>query len=155
MAKSPNPVNTKLIREMAEMLNESDLSEIEVELSGMRIRVARERSAPVTVAAVPAAPLAAPAPIAAAPVATEASIAEPSGNVVKSPMVGTVYLSAEPGAPAFVEVGSEVKAGQTIMIVEAMKTMNAITATCSGKVTEILVENAQPVEFGEPLVVIE
>lgn len=150
MAKSPNTVDTKLIREMAEMLNESDLSEIEVELSGIKIRVARERSAPVTVAAAPVA-----APIAAAPVAAEAPPPEPKGNVVKSPMVGTVYLSAEPGAPAFVEVGSDVKAGQTIMIVEAMKTMNAITATSSGKVTEILVENAQPVEFGEPLVVIE
>jgi acetyl-CoA carboxylase biotin carboxyl carrier protein len=151
MAKSPNPVDTKLIREMAEMLNESDLSEIEVELSGMRIRVARERGAAITVAAAPVVA----APVAVAPVAAEASTPEPKGNVVKSPMVGTVYLSAEPGAPAFVEVGSEVKAGQTIMIVEAMKTMNAITATSSGKVTEIMVENAQPVEFGEPLVVIE
>lgn len=148
MAKAPSSIDKKLIREMAEMLDESDLSEIEVEISGMRIKVARDRMAPSA-----AAPVAATPPPVAAPVVEAAPASD--ANTIKSPMVGTIYLAPEPGAAAFIEVGSDVVAGQTIMIVEAMKTMNSILAPNAGKVKEILVENSQPVEFGEPLAVIE
>jgi len=150
MAKAPGSIDKKLIREMAEMLDESDLSEIEVEISGMRIKVARDRIGPAATA--PVVPVIA-APVIAAPAGEPAASAD--SNTVKSPMVGTIYLAPEPGAAAFIEVGSDVQAGQTIMIVEAMKTMNAISAPKAGKVKEILVENSQPVEFGEPLAVIE
>jgi acetyl-CoA carboxylase biotin carboxyl carrier protein len=150
MAKAPSSIDKKLIREMAELLDESDLSEIEVEISGMRIKVARDRigpvaSAPVTVAAAP--------PPVVVPVVEAAPTSD--ANTIKSPMVGTIYLAPEPGAAAFIEAGSDVVAGQTIMIVEAMKTMNSIIAPKAGKVKEILVENSQPVEFGEPLAIIE
>lgn len=153
MAKAPSSIDKKLIREMAELLDESDLSEIEVEISGMRIKVARGRMSPVATA--PTAPAIATSP--AAIVAPIADVSAPvsDANTIKSPMVGTIYLAPEPGAAAFIEVGSDVAAGQTIMIVEAMKTMNSIIAPKAGKVKEILVENSQPVEFGEPLAVIE
>ena len=151
MAKVPGTIDKKLIREMAEMLDESDLSEIEVEISGMRIKVARDRTGPV--AAAPVAPVAAPPPVAVVPIVEAAPVSD--ANTIKSPMVGTIYLAPEPGAPAFIEVGTDVVAGQTIMIVEAMKTMNSILAPSAGKVKEILVENSQPVEFGEPLAIIE
>ncbi|MEZ5841705.1 MAG: acetyl-CoA carboxylase biotin carboxyl carrier protein [Hyphomicrobiales bacterium] len=144
-------IDQDLIRELASLLVETDLSEIEVEQDDLRIRVARNISvsAPVHVAAPMAAPAAAPA--AAAPV----SESKPKAGTVMSPMVGTAYRSPEPGASTFVEVGSDVKVGQTLLIVEAMKTMNAIPAPVAGRVTAILVEDGQPVEFGEPLVVIE
>ncbi|OYY13020.1 MAG: acetyl-CoA carboxylase, biotin carboxyl carrier protein [Rhizobiales bacterium 35-68-8] len=157
MMKTPkSPIDSALVREIAELLSNSDLTEIEVQHQDLRIRVVRA-PAPVTVAAPMAAPamvapVAAAAPVAA--VATEADVSKHPG-VVASPMVGTAYRSPEPNAPAFVEVGSVVKEGQTLLIVEAMKTMNAIPAPRSGTVTRVLVGNGQPVEYGEPLLVIE
>ncbi|BEV00765.1 acetyl-CoA carboxylase biotin carboxyl carrier protein [Novosphingobium olei] len=148
-------IDSALVRELAELLADTGLSEIEVEDGERKIRVARTltaAAAPVTYAA--PAP-AAPAPAAAAPaVAPEAAPAADHANALKSPMVGTAYLAAEPGAPNFVSVGQAVKAGETLLIIEAMKVMNAITAPAAGTVKAILVENAQPVEFDQPLVVI-
>lgn len=148
-------VETKLIRELAKILNDTDLSEIEMEKGDLRLRVARG-SGPVTVAhAVPAAAPVAAAP--AAPAATpEAAAAAPAENpnAVKSPMVGTAYVRPSPDKEAFVNVGDNVKEGDTVMLVEAMKTFNPIKAPRSGTVTEVLVQDAQPVEFGEALIVI-
>jgi acetyl-CoA carboxylase biotin carboxyl carrier protein len=147
-------IDSKLVRELAELLAETGLSEIEVEDSDRKIRVARTlvAAAPVAVAAPAAAP-AAPAPAVTAPAAPAAPV-EDHANAVKSPMVGTVYLAAEPGAAPFVSVGQQVKPGDTLVIVEAMKVMNPITATAAGTVKAILVENAQPVEYDQPLVVV-
>ncbi|WP_184067531.1 acetyl-CoA carboxylase biotin carboxyl carrier protein [Sphingosinicella soli] len=147
-------VDTKLVRQLAELLDETGLTEIEVEDEGRRIRVARQVSsvvaaAPAAVAAAPAAPMAAPA---AAP--ADGDLKSHPG-AVKSPMVGTVYLSADPSAPPFVKEGSSVSAGDTLVIVEAMKVMNPIVAPKSGKVVKICVANEQPVEYDQPLVVIE
>jgi acetyl-CoA carboxylase biotin carboxyl carrier protein len=155
-------IDARLVRKLADILKDTGLSEIEVEPAGLKIRVARE----LTVAAAPTqyvqAPAAqayapAPAPLAAAPAAEAAAPAPAAhaGEAVKSPMVGTVYLSPQPGADAFIKVGDTVSAGQTLLIVEAMKTMNPISAPKAGKVVEILVADAQPVEFGEPLVIVE
>ena len=141
----------RLIRQLAELLNETGLSEIEIEKSGLKVRVARTLSVQSTVAAAPLAVAGAPA---AVPAAKPADPAKHPG-VVKSPMVGTAYRSPEPGAPPFIEVGSQVSQGDTLFIIEAMKTMNQIPAPHAGKVTAILIENGQPVEFGEPLVIIE
>lgn len=156
MADKKSGIDQELIRNLANILRDTDLSEIEVEQDELRIRVSRNvvvaPAAPVY--APVAAPVAAPAPVAAAPVAAAVS-AKDNKNAVTSPMVGTAYLAPAPGARDFVEVGAQVKEGQTLLIVEAMKTMNQIPAPRSGKVTAILVENAQPVEFGEPLVIIE
>lgn len=151
--------DTGLIRELAAILREADLGEIEVEQSGVRIKVAKAGGAAVHYAAAPvtAAPAAATptsAPAAAAAPATKASLRDHPG-AVKSPMVGTVYLQAEEGAPKFVKVGDTVNAGATLLLVEAMKTFNPVTAPRGGKVVQILIENQQPVEFGEPLVIIE
>jgi acetyl-CoA carboxylase biotin carboxyl carrier protein len=156
-------IDARLVRKLADILKDTGLSEIEVEHAGLKIRVARELTAAPTTTYVQApaqvqAPAYAPAP-AAAP-AAEASAApvaaaRAAGDVVKSPMVGTVYMSPQPGADAFIKVGDTVTAGQTLLIVEAMKTMNPIAATKAGKVVEILVADAQPVEFGEPLVIVE
>lgn len=148
-------IDGKLVRELAELLAETGLSEIEVEDGERKIRVARQlTAAPATQVAVAApAPVAAPA-AAAAPAAPAAAPAEDHANAVKSPMVGTCYLAAEPGAANFVAVGQSVKAGETLLIIEAMKVMNPITAPAAGVVKAILVENAQPVEFDQPLVVI-
>jgi acetyl-CoA carboxylase biotin carboxyl carrier protein len=147
-------IDSKLVRELAELLAETGLSEIEVEDGERKIRVARQlMAAPVAQMAV-----AAPAPAASAPTAAPAAPAvapaEDHANAVKSPMVGTCYLAAEPGAPNFVSVGQTVKAGETLLIIESMKVMNPITAPAAGVVKAILVENAQPVEFDQPLVVI-
>ena len=146
-------INARLIRRLAGILNDTGLSEIEVEHQGLKIRVARTLSV--------AAPLAVAAPVqqAAAPPAPEVAPVAPAavaaaGESVKSPMVGTIYLQPQPDAPAFVQVGDVVSEGQTLMIVEAMKTMNPIPAPRAGKVLEILVLNGQPVEFGEPLAII-
>ena len=146
--------SSKTIRELADLLTDTGLSEIEVETGDIRIRVAREGG--VVSAMVPTPAIEAPAPT--APVEEEAPAAAPIAahpGAVKSPMVGTAYLAAEPGAADFVKVGDTVSEGQTLLIVEAMKTMNPIAAPKSGKVTQIIVANEQPVEFDEVLLIIE
>ena len=151
-------IDSKLVRELAELLGETGLSEIEVEDGDRKIRVARTISAaPVASVAVPAAPapVAAPAAAPAAPAAPAEPAAPSMANAVKSPMVGTSYLAPEPGAAPCSSVGSAVKIGDPLLIIEAMKVMNPITAERAGKVTAILVEDGQPVEFDQPLVVIE
>ena len=147
-------VDTKMVRELAELLSETGLTEIEVEDGDRKIKVAREPAAVIGMApaAAHAAPAAAPAAT-AAPTATEAP-EEEQGQPVRSPMVGTAFLSPEPSAKPFIAVGDTVKAGDTLMIVEAMKVMNPITATSAGTVKQILVENGQPIEFDQPLMVI-
>jgi acetyl-CoA carboxylase biotin carboxyl carrier protein len=145
-----------LIRELALLLDETSLTEIEIERAGLRVRVARNVSIAASVPAaapVAAAPAASPA-LAAAAAATAADFSKHPG-AVPSPMVGTAYWASEPGAKPFIEVGSKVSIGQTLLIIEAMKTMNQIPSTRAGTVTQILVEDGQPVEFGEPLVIIE
>lgn len=152
-AKSRNE-DSALIRELALLLDETNLTEIEIERAGLRVRVARNIS---IAASVPTA-VHAPAPVAqtaaAAPTAAVADVAKHPG-MVPSPMVGTAYWSPEPGAKPFIDVGSKVSAGQTLLIIEAMKTMNQIPSPRAGTITQILVEDGQPVEFGEPLVIIE
>ncbi|MBX9898075.1 MAG: acetyl-CoA carboxylase biotin carboxyl carrier protein [Qipengyuania sp.] len=151
-------VDTSLVRALAELLAETGLTAIEVEDNDRRIRVAREH-APIAAATYHAPP---PAPAATSAAAPAPAPAVPAGEVVDadvagtltSPMVGTVYLAAEPGTPNFVSVGDEVKEGQTLVIIEAMKVLNPIAADKAGTVKAILVDNAQPVEFGQPLVVI-
>jgi len=144
-------VDVGLVRQLAELLDETSLTEIEVEQGDRKIRVARKagQQAPQYFAPAPQAA----APAAAAPVAEAAPA--PAVNAVKSPMVGTVYLAPEPGAAPFISVGKAIKAGDTILIVEAMKVMNPITAATGGTVRAVLVENGQPVEYDQPLVVIE
>ncbi|MGA0607003.1 acetyl-CoA carboxylase biotin carboxyl carrier protein [Phenylobacterium sp. VNQ135] len=163
MASSPkapaDPFDARLVRKLADILTETGLSEIEVEQGELKIRVAKTlTAATVHVAAPPPVAHAAPAVAPAAAPAAEAAPAAPAratGDEVKSPMVGTVYLQPNPGSDPFVKVGDTVQAGQTLFIVEAMKTMNPIPAPKGGKVVQILVEDAQPVEFGEPLAIIE
>ncbi len=140
-----------LIRELALLLDETSLTEIEIERAGLRVRVARNISIAASVP--PAFQASATAPAAAAPAVT-ADIADHPG-LVPSPMVGTAYWASEPGAKPFIEVGAKVSVGQTLLIIEAMKTMNQIPSPRAGTVTQILVEDGQPVEFGEPLVIIE
>ena len=145
--------DSALIRELALLLDETSLTEIEIERAGLRLRVARNISVAATM----------PVPVAhATPVAVGATAATPAAadmskhpGAVTSPMVGTAYWAPEPGAKPFVEVGSKVSVGQTLLIIEAMKTMNQIPSPRAGTVTQILVEDGQPVEFGEPLVIIE
>jgi|SRR5581483_7185874 len=150
--------DSALIRELALLLDETSLTEIEIERAGLRVRVARNISIaaamPAGMAPVAHAPVAAPAGAAPAAAAPAADFADHPG-VVPSPMVGTAYWSPEPGAKPFIEVGTRVTAGQTLLIIEAMKTMNQIPSPRDGTVTQILVEDGQPVEFGEPLVIIE
>ena len=155
--KSGMNVDTSLVRELAEMLGDTGLTEIEVEDGDRKIRVSRgggvAMAAPAPMAAAPAPAPSAPAPAPAPgndPAPADADVA----GALKSPMVGTVYLAPEPGAADFVKVGDSVKEGQTLLIVEAMKVMNPIAADKSGTVKAILVENAQPVEFDQPLVVV-
>lgn len=144
-------IDVALVRQLAELLDETQLTEIEVQDGERKVRVARS----VTVAAAPApvAAAAAPAAPAAAPVAAAASPPD-HANAVKSPMVGTAYLSPEPGAAPFVSVGDKVAAGATILIIEAMKVMNPITAPAGGTVIAVLIDSGQPVEFDQPLVII-
>jgi acetyl-CoA carboxylase biotin carboxyl carrier protein len=146
-------VDQALIRELAALLNETGLTEIEVDRDGTRIRVARG----VAQAIVHAPVAAATAPAAAPAKAEPAAAVDPASHAgtVKSPMVGTAFRSPEPGAKAFVEVGDTVREGQTLLIIEAMKTMNQIPAPRAGTVTRIMVEDAQPVEYGEPLMIVE
>ena len=145
--------DSALIRELALLLDETSLSEIEIERAGLRVRVARN----VSVAAAVPMPIQHAAAVAAAPAAAQAAADDLSNHpgVVPSPMVGTAYWSPEPGAKPFIEVGSKVSVGQTLLIIEAMKTMNQIPSPRAGTVTQILIEDGQPVEFGEPLVIIE
>jgi acetyl-CoA carboxylase biotin carboxyl carrier protein len=144
--------NEELIRSLANLLNETGLTEIEIEENNLRVRVARTIA---TVAHPVPMPSVSPAAAGVASQAAASSNLENHPGVVTSPMVGTAYRSPEPGAPAFVEVGSVVREGQTLLIVEAMKTMNQIASPRGGTVKRILVENGQPVEFGEPLMIIE
>ncbi|WP_414899646.1 acetyl-CoA carboxylase biotin carboxyl carrier protein [Sphingomonas flavalba] len=152
-ASAPMRVDTALVRQLAELLDENGLTEIEVEDGDRSIRVARTvtiAAAPATVAAAPVAAL----PPAATEPAPAASAAADHPGAIRSPMVGTVYLSPEPGARPFVSVGDNVSAGQTLLIVEAMKVMNPITAPATGTVKALLVESGQPVEFDQPLIVV-
>lgn len=159
MADKKPGIDQALIRDLANILKDTDLTEIEVEQDDLRIRVSRNGTPVAMQMAMPQMPAyqlpaaaAAPANAVAAPAAESARA---SKNAVTAPMVGTAYLSPAPGARPFVEVGATVKEGQTILIIEAMKTMNQIPAPRSGKVTEIFVQDAAPVEYGEPLIVIE
>jgi acetyl-CoA carboxylase biotin carboxyl carrier protein len=145
----------ELIRDLASVLDETNLTEIEVERAGLRVRIARSIS--IVGAPAPAAAIAqSPVTSSSAPAAA-AALADPAKHpgLVPSPMVGTAYVAPEPGAKPFVEIGSKVKAGETVLIIEAMKTMNQIPAPRAGTVTQILFEDGQPVEFGEPLLIIE
>ncbi|OLP55433.1 acetyl-CoA carboxylase, biotin carboxyl carrier protein [Rhizobium rhizosphaerae] len=155
MAEKKTGIDQALIRDLANILNETDLTEIEVEQDSMRIRVSR--SAPIQAYAQMPTYAAPPAPAAAAPAAAAqaAEAARSAKNALTAPMVGTAYLAPAPGSRPFIEVGAQVKEGQTVLIIEAMKTMNQIPAPRSGKVVEILVEDGAPVEYGEALVVIE
>jgi acetyl-CoA carboxylase biotin carboxyl carrier protein len=149
--KAPaDPIDARLVRRLAAILNDTGLTEIEVERGDLRIKVARNGGvAPMpTLYATPA-----PAPAASSTSAPRAE-AEHEGDIVNSPMVGTVYLQPEPGAASFVRVGDTVSEGQTLLIIEAMKTMNPIPAPRAGRILEMLVADGQPVEFGEPLAVI-
>jgi acetyl-CoA carboxylase biotin carboxyl carrier protein len=148
--------DSALIRELALLLDETSLTEIEIERAGLRVRVARNISIAAGISSLPTM-AAGPAVAAAASAASAAVGADFSKHpgVVPSPMVGTAYWAPEPGAKPFIEVGSKVSAGQTLLIIEAMKTMNQIPSPRAGTVTQILVEDGQPVEFGEPLVIIE
>lgn len=156
MATRKPSIDQDLIRDLANILNDTDLTEIEVEQDDLRVRVSRAGTpqmvhAPVAQAQAPVAQ-----PAAAQPAeAPAAAASKPSANAVTAPMVGTVYMSPAPGAKPFVEIGQSVKEGQTILIIEAMKTMNQIPAPRSGKVVDIMVGDADPVEYGEPMIVIE
>jgi acetyl-CoA carboxylase biotin carboxyl carrier protein len=143
-------VDTDLVRELAAMLNDTGLSEIEVEDGERKIRVSRQ----MTAVAAPLAAAPAPVAVASAP-AAEAAAPLISANALKSPMVGTAYLTPDPDAAPFVSIGQSVKAGDTLLIVEAMKVMNPILAPAAGTVKAILIESGQPVEFDQPLMVIE
>jgi acetyl-CoA carboxylase biotin carboxyl carrier protein len=149
-----SPIDPELVRELAQLLNETDLTEIEVEKGDLRVRVARTITATVQVPAAQAAPvmMAAPATV-AAPVEGKPAAAHP--GAVTSPMVGTAYRRPSPDSKPFVEIGSVVKVGERVLLVEAMKTFNDIVAPRAGTVTAILVEDGQPVEYGEPMLVIE
>ena len=150
------PTETKLVQELADILDKSGLAELEYETNAVAIRLSRVTGTAPVVAAAPAvsASAAAAPPAAKAELATAANPADQKGAVT-SPMVGTVYTAPEPGAAEFVSEGDTVKAGQTLFIVEAMKVMNPITAPNAGKVAKIFVQNAQPIEFGEALAIIE
>ncbi|QOF71410.1 acetyl-CoA carboxylase biotin carboxyl carrier protein [Aminobacter sp. SR38] len=152
--KKTDGVDQQLVRDLAGILNDTNLTEIEVELGDLKVRVSRQAAAAVQAYAAPA-----PLPVAAAPVAAAAAApaaaVDASKNAVPSPMVGTAYLAPSPDAKPFIEIGSVVKEGQTLLIIEAMKTMNQIPSPRSGTVKAILIEDAQPVEYGMPLVVVE
>ncbi|ESX82123.1 MULTISPECIES: acetyl-CoA carboxylase biotin carboxyl carrier protein [unclassified Mesorhizobium] len=152
MSIKKNGVDQQLIRDLAGILNDTNLTEIEVELGDLKVRVSRQAPAVHAIAAAPPAY----APAAAQPAAAAApATPDVSKNAVASPMVGTAYLAPSPDAKPFIEIGQKVKEGQTLLIIEAMKTMNQIPSPRAGMVTAILFEDAQPVEYGMPLVVIE
>ena len=155
--KGAMQVDVALVRELAALLDDTHLTEIEVEDGDRKIRVARKAGggAPIYAPSFAPAPAAQAAPTAAPVAASAAELAVPAGTMVRSPIVGTAYLSAEPGAAPFARVGAQVAAGETILIVEAMKVMNAIPAPSSGTIKAVLVDNGQPVEYDQPLIVIE
>ena len=155
--KGAMQVDVALVRELAALLDDTHLTEIEVEGGDRKIRVARKAGggAPIYAPSFAPAPAAQAAPTAAPVAASAAELAAPAGTMVRSPIVGTAYLSAEPGAAPFARVGAQVAAGETILIVEAMKVMNAIPAPSSGTIKAVLVDNGQPVEYDQPLIVIE
>lgn len=156
--KSSSGVDADLVRELAKVLSDEGLTEIEVEHGELRLRLARTQTVAAAPIAYAPAPVAAPvAPVAAAPAAAPVSAKDlrDDKRAVTSPMVGTAYLSPEPGAKLFVKVGDTVAEGQTLLIVEAMKTFNPIVAPRAGKVVEIIVGDGQPVEFGQPLMLVE
>ncbi len=155
--KKNSAIDPELVRELAAILDDTGLSEIEVEHGELRLRIARTLTAAAAPAAVHYAPAAAPMAAVPAPAAAAAPAADAASHpgAVPSPMVGTAYLSAEPGAAPFIKVGDTVTEGQTMLVVEAMKTFNPIPAPRAGKVVAILVTDAQPVEYGEPLVILE
>jgi acetyl-CoA carboxylase biotin carboxyl carrier protein len=161
MADKKTGIDQALIRDLANILKDTDLTEIEVEQDDLRIRVSRNGNTPMMMPQMPAFNFQAPAAAAPAPAAAPAAAAPaaPAGRdlskAVTAPMVGTVYLAPAPGSRPFIEVGSTVKEGQTLLIIEAMKTMNQIPSPKSGKVVEIIIDDASPVEYGEPLVIIE
>jgi len=151
-------MDLRKLKTLIDLVAESGISELEITEGDGRVRIVK--AAPVTTAAAAPMTIAAPAPVAAAPAAgaaatAPAAAAEPTGHVVKSPMVGTFYRAGQPGAEPFVNVGSQVKEGDTLCIIEAMKLMNEIEADVSGTIREVLVENGSPVEYGQPLFVIE
>ena len=148
MTQSKPSLDADLIRSLAEILKETDLSEIEIERKDFRIRVARNMTVSAQVAMAPA-----HLPVMSAPPLVEGPIA-PNPNAVASPMVGTAYLSPAPDKPPFVTLGSKVRRGQTLLVIEAMKTFNEIPAPRDGVISDILVESGHPVEFGQPLIVI-
>lgn len=153
--KGAMQVDVQLVRDLAALLDDTNLTEIEVEDGDRKIRVARKAANAVAYAPAPVAAPAAAAPVAAPVAAPAEAAAAVAANAVRSPIVGTAYLSAEPGAAPYAAVGSTVKAGDTVLIVEAMKVMNAITAPNAGTVKAVLVDNGQPVEYDQPLIVIE
>lgn len=153
MSDAKSAIDKTMIRDLAALMDETGLTEIEIEQNAMRLRVARQPAAVASYAPMPA-PVAAPVAAAATAAAPAKAGAEHPGTV-KSPMVGTAYRSPEPGAQPFVEIGAKVQSGQTVLIVEAMKTMNHIPAPKAGTVVQIMVQDGQPVEYGEPLLVIE
>lgn len=157
MATRKPSIDQDLIRDLANILNETDLTEIEIEQDDLRVRVSRAGTPQMIHA--PIAQQHMPAPVAQAPAApsaeTVAAAAAKSANTITAPMVGTVYMSPAPGSKAFVEIGQTVKEGQTILIIEAMKTMNQIPSPRSGKVVNIMVADGDPVEFAEPMIEIE
>ncbi|MEX0955847.1 MAG: acetyl-CoA carboxylase biotin carboxyl carrier protein [Rhizobiaceae bacterium] len=156
MTTKKSEIDQKMIRDLAGILNETKLTEIEVEIGDMKVRVSRQASVVQTYAApVSEAPRAAESKTPSAEPASLAAKAAASKNTITSPMVGTAYLASSPGTKPFIEVGQSVREGQTLLIIEAMKTMNQIPSPRAGKVIEILFEDMQPVEFGEPLVIVE
>lgn len=154
-------MDLRKLKTLIDLVSESNISELEITEAEGKVRIVKAGAAAMLAApalvpvAAAAAPVAAPAVAPAAPAATEAAPAAPAGKVIKSPMVGTFYRSASPGAKAFVDVGSAIKEGEPVCIIEAMKIMNEIEADCSGKILQILCENGQAVEFGQPLFVVE
>ncbi len=154
--KKNDGFDQQIVRDLAGILNDTNLTEIEVELGDLKVRVSRQSQAVHAYAAPAPLAVAAPAAVNSVPAAAAAApVVDTSKNAVPSPMVGTAYLAPSPDAKPFIEVGAKIKEGQTLLIIEAMKTMNQIPAPRSGTITAILVEDAQPVEYGMPLVVIE
>ncbi|MGN6764397.1 MAG: acetyl-CoA carboxylase biotin carboxyl carrier protein [Rhizobiaceae bacterium] len=153
MPSKKSDIDQQLIRDLAGILNDTNLTEIEVESDDFRVRVSRQAAAAQTFS-IPTMPAAVPAPQAPA-VAQPAAVADTAKNAVPSPMVGTAYRSPAPGSDPFIQVGQSVREGQTLLIIEAMKTMNQIPSPRAGTVSAILVEDGQPVEYGEPLVIID